>query len=305
MHNADDSQPPAKPDWIRTRLGASCNANRLRAQLRSAGLHTVCEEALCPNLGRCWEHGHVTLMILGGRCTRSCRFCNVDRRPPLPVDAGEPLRVAQTVRAMRLHEVVITSVTRDDLDDGGAAVWADTIRTLRKAVPDVLLEVLVPDFSGSPGNLQTVMDARPGILGHNLEMVRERYADLRPEADYDRSLELLRRAHAYGLITKTALMLGLGETRQQVLQALRDARDTGCNIVCLGQYLQPSARHVPVREYVSPAQFDAWQTEALEMGFEVVVSAPLARSSYPDAAQSAYVRRRLKADRELPENNRT
>ena len=284
------SKPLPKPDWIKVRLGGGDACARLRRIVRGGGLHTVCEEAMCPNQGLCWEHGRATLMILGDTCTRGCTFCNVASRVPGAVDADEPARVAEAVSRMGLKDVVITSVTRDDLPDGGAATWADTVRRVHAAVPGIRVEVLVPDFGGSADALQTVMASGPELLGHNLETVPSRYAAVRPAADFDRSLELLRRAHAAGRVTKTSLMLGLGETRHEVLATMQAARDTGCDVFFLGQYLRPSEGHIAVERYVEPAEFDAFRDDGLAMGFRVVVSAPLVRSSYYADEQDAFLR---------------
>jgi lipoic acid synthetase len=280
-----------KPPWIRVRAGQGAAFEATRDRLRQHGLHTVCEEALCPNRGRCWSHGRATVLILGDRCTRGCRFCNVDKRAVRPPDLDEPARVAAAVQASGLREVVLTSVTRDDLPDGGAALWAETVRRVRAAVPDALLEVLTPDFGGDPAALDVVLAARPDVFGHNLETVPRLYPQVRPEADYLRSLAVLRRAAAAAPIVKTSLMLGLGETPDEITATLRDARLAGCRIFYAGQYLQPSARHVPVARYVEPAEFDRIRDAALALGFDFVASAPLVRSSYHEDGQAEFVRR--------------
>ncbi len=284
-----------KPPWIRVRIGHNDTFRTTRERLRGHSLHTVCEEALCPNLGHCWSHGHATLLILGDRCTRGCRFCNVDKREVLPPDPQEPRRAAAAVRDAGLKEVVLTSVTRDDLPDGGAALWAETVTAIRDAVPDALIEVLVPDFGGDPAALDTVLRTHPEVFGHNLETVPRLYPQARPQADYARSLAVLRRAAAAGLVVKTSLMLGLGETPEEVGQTLRDARDAGCRIFFAGQYLQPSARHLPVSRYVEPAEFDGLRDLAYRLGFDFVASAPLVRSSYHEDGQSAFVRQAMAA----------
>ncbi len=279
-----------KPTWIRVRIGQNDTFQATKARLRAHGLHTVCEEALCPNLGHCWSRGHATLLILGDRCTRGCRFCNVDKREVLPPDPDEPRRAAEAVRDAGLKEVVLTSVTRDDLPDGGAALWAQTVEAIHAAVPGVLVEVLVPDFGGDPDALNTVFRTRPEVFGHNLETVPRLYPQARPQANYARSLAVLRQASAAGLITKTSLMLGLGETFGEIEQTLRDARDAGCRIFYAGQYLQPSPRHLPVARYVEPAEFDRLRDLAYSLGFGFVASAPLVRSSYHEEGQSAFIR---------------
>ena len=281
----------AKPPWIRVRIGQGQTFQDTRSRLRAHGLHTVCEEAACPNLGHCWSHGRATIMILGDRCTRGCRFCNVDKRAVLPPDPAEPQRVAAAVKETGLKEVVLTSVTRDDLPDGGAALWAATVRAVHEAVPGIQVEVLVPDFGGSPGDIATVAHERPAVFGHNLETVPRIYPHARPQADYARSLDVLRQASEAGLITKTSLMLGLGETLDEIAQTLHDARAAGCRIFYAGQYLQPSARHLPVARFLDPAEFDSVKELAYAAGFGFVASAPLVRSSYHEDGQSAFVKK--------------
>lgn len=257
--------------------------------MRTGGLHTVCEEALCPNQGHCWDRGHATFLILGDLCTRGCAFCNVTARKPAPPDPDEPRRVADAIGNLKLREIVLTSVTRDDLPDGGAAIWAETILTVRNAAPHATIEVLVPDFGGNEAAQNAVFAARPNVFGHNLETVPSLYAKVRSLADYRRSLELLRRATKANLLTKTALMLGIGESIEEVRVTMHDARDTGCSILFLGQYLQPSRKHHPVIRYVEPKEFDELRDAALAMGFAVVESAPLVRSSFHSDMQSALV----------------
>jgi lipoyl synthase len=288
-----ETPPPAarlrKPPWLRVKLPQGEAVERLRAVVDGLRLHTVCQEALCPNLGLCWGHGRATLMILGGTCTRGCSFCNVTGGRPAGCDFDEPARVGAAVKEMGLRDVVITSVTRDDLPDGGASLWAETVRTVRAAVPGVMIEVLVPDFGGSAEALAAVVAARPDVLGHNLETVKSLYPRVRPQASYPRSLELLSRAHAAGMIAKTSVMVGLGERPEEVRALMEDARSVGCEILFIGQYLQPSRRHMPVARYVEPAEFDAWRERGLAMGFTVVVSAPLVRSSYHSDEQERHV----------------
>ena len=292
MNAQDTPQRGAKPPWLRVTIGQNDTFAATRTRLRAYGLHTVCEEAACPNLGRCWRHGRATVMLLGDRCTRGCRFCNVDKRAVLPPDPGEPQRVAQALRETGLKEVVLTSVTRDDLPDGGAAHWARTVEALHAAAPGVMVEVLVPDFNGDPAAIDAVIRARPEVFGHNLETVPRLYPQARPQADYTRSLAVLRQASAAGMITKTSVMLGLGETPEELEQTLRDARAAGCSIFYAGQYLQPTPRHLPVARYVEPAEFDRLRAAAMALGFEFVASAPLVRSSYHEDGQSEFVRRR-------------
>jgi lipoic acid synthetase len=294
MNAQDTPERGAKPPWLRVTVGQNDTFAATRTRLRAYGLHTVCEEAACPNLGRCWRHGRATVMLLGDRCTRGCRFCNVDKRAVLPPDPDEPQRVAQALRETGLKEVVLTSVTRDDLPDGGAAHWARTVEALHAAAPGVLVEVLVPDFNGDPAAVDTVIRARPEVFGHNLETVPRLYPQARPQADYARSLAVLRQASAAGMITKTSVMLGLGETAAELEQTLRDARAAGCSIFYAGQYLQPTPRHLPVARYVEPAEFDRLRAAALSLGFEFVASAPLVRSSYHEDGQSEFVRSRTR-----------
>jgi len=263
---------------------------RLQKILRDRKLHTVCDEALCPNKGRCWEHGRATVMILGDVCTRHCSFCNVTPGKPPPCDVEEPRRVADAVKAMGLKDIVITSVTRDDLKDGGAAIWAETIRCVREAVPGITVEVLVPDFGGSTEAWDRVLEAKPAILGHNLETVPSLYKKVRPQADYRRSLAVLSHAHRRRFVTKTGIMVGLGEAPEEVRAVMRDALKLGVDIFYVGQYLQPSKKHVPVSRYVDPAEFDGFREAGLRLGFKVVVSAPLVRSSYHSEEQATYIR---------------
>ncbi|MBM4163035.1 MAG: lipoyl synthase [Lentisphaerae bacterium] len=280
-----------KPPWIRVRAGQGGASAATRDRLRRHGLHTVCEAAACPNQGVCWTAGRATVLILGDRCTRACRFCNVDKRPVGAPDSSEPARVAEAVRESGLREVVITSVTRDDLPDGGAACWAETVRRIRAAAPGVLIEVLTPDFRGDAAALDAVIAARPDVFGHNLETVPRLYPAVRPQADYQQSLAVLSRAAAAGLIIKTSLMLGMGETADECAQTLRDARAAGCAIFYAGQYLQPSPRHLPVTRFVTPKEFADLQIEARRVGFAFAACAPLVRSSYHEEEQSATVRR--------------
>lgn len=280
-----------KPDWLRVRLGHGPEHQHMRKILSENRLHTVCEEALCPNIGECWKCGHATIMILGDTCSRNCRFCNVSDKKPLPADKDEPHRVANAVSKLNLQHIVLTSVTRDDLPDGGANIWAETICKVKDAAPQAVVEVLVPDFNGNKNALEQVIAARPDILGHNLETVPRLYPMARPQADYRRSLELLATAAQAGCRTKTGLMLGMGENTAELIQTFTDAREAGVAILYLGQYLQPSKQHLPVTEYVTPETFEKLQQDALEKGFPVVVAGPLIRSSYPSPEQTAFVNR--------------
>lgn len=269
-----------KPSWLRTRLPRGATYTAVRRRLAENHLHTVCESAQCPNLGECWSRGTATFLILGEVCTRHCGFCAVRSGRPSPVDDGEPSHLARIVTAMKLNYVVVTSVTRDDLADGGASAWAADIRAVRAAKPGCRIEALVPDFDGRPDSLETVLAARPDVLAHNLETVAGLYPRVRPQADYGRSLQLLRRAKDRGCTTKSGLMLGLGESEPDLEKALADLCRAGVNILTLGQYLQPTPDHLPVIRYVPPEEFEAWRKRGLEMGFQTVVAGPLVRSSY-------------------------
>ena len=271
-----------KPGWLRVRAPGSAGYRRLKRLVHEQGLHTVCEEANCPNIGECWHHGTATFMILGGVCTRACAYCNVEHGRPGPVDAGEPARVAEAVLTLDLDHAVVTSVDRDDLEDGGAAVFAATIAAIRALSPACRIETLVPDFGGRAASLDIVLAAGPDVLNHNLETVRGQYRRARPGGDYDRALRLLAHArrHRPRVATKSGIMVGLGETRDELAAALADLRRAGCDIVTIGQYLRPSPAHLPVARYYHPDEFAALRDEALELGFAHVESGPLVRSSY-------------------------
>ena len=274
-----------RPDWLKVKLPAGENYARLKGLIEDHRLHTVCEEARCPNMGECWNSGTATFMILGDVCTRSCGFCAVATGRPAFLDTDEPYRVAEAIALMNVRHAVITSVNRDELPDGGAAIFAETIRQARRASPRVRIEVLIPDFRGVRWALQLVIDEKPDILNHNTETVPRLYAEVRPQAKYARSLELIRRGHDGGMVTKSGLMLGLGEMREEVLGVMRDLRGSGCDILTLGQYLRPSKDHLPVARYVSPDEFSVFKAEGLAMGFGHVESGPLVRSSYHAAGQ--------------------
>ncbi|MCL5271365.1 MAG: lipoyl synthase [bacterium] len=269
-----------KPPWLKARLSCGAGTRAVREIVAGRNLHTVCESAHCPNQGECWGHGTATFLINGNVCTRRCTFCAIGAGRPGPLDAEEPRRVAQAAAAMGLAFVVVTSVTRDDLPEGGAAAFAETIGELRDRIPGVRVEVLIPDFQGRAEALDTVFAARPDVLNHNIETVPRLYRAIRPQANYERSLDVLRRAAAAGLVAKSGLMLGLGEAEGEVEQALRDLRASGCEAVTIGQYLRPSKEHHPVVRYVTPAEFDRWGEAARAMGFRAAQSAPLVRSSY-------------------------
>ena len=270
-----------KPAWIRARVPGGAGYERLREIIDRHQLHTVCQEASCPNMGECWNRGTATIMILGDTCTRSCGFCNVKTGRPAPPDVDEPKRVAESLALMNLKHVVITCVDRDDLDDGGAAIWAETIKRVRERCPQTSVEALIGDFKGDADALQVVIDAKPAILSHNLETVRRMHPAVRPQADYERSLEVLRHIRAAGLVTKTGIMVGIGERDDEVLSLMDDVRDAAdVEILTIGQYLQPTRNHLPIDRWVTPAQFDLYKIEGLARGFRVVESGPLVRSSY-------------------------
>ncbi len=280
-----------KPEWLRAKVPGGEEYARLKKVLSEHKVYTVCEEANCPNLGECWSRGVATIMILGDTCTRACGFCNVKTGRPPVLDKDEPRRVAESLRLMwehaKLKHIVITSVNRDELPDGGASIWAETIVRAKDACPGMSIEVLIPDFEGNWGALQMVIDARPHIINHNLETVRRMYPAVRPSAKFDRSLELLRRVKEQGLVAKTGIMVGIGEKDEEVLALMDDVqRATGvasggsCDILTIGQYLQPTRNHLPIDRWVTPEQFKAFQAEGLARGFKVVESGPLVRSSY-------------------------
>jgi len=277
----DPSHTP-KPPWLRRRLPSGPDYEHIRSLVRRGQLHTVCQEAKCPNIWECFSSHTATFLILGDRCTRNCRFCAVAHQPTAPPDPLEPVRVAQASQKMGLKYVVITSVTRDDVPDGGAGHFAATVEEIRKRMPATLIEVLIPDFQGSSQALQKVVKAGPDVLNHNIETVPRLYATVRPGAVYPRSLELLNSVKAFdaAIPTKSGLMLGLGETSTEVRQTLLDLRRVGCSFLTLGQYLQPTKKHLPVERFVPPEEFDAWRKTAREMGFSEVASGPFVRSSY-------------------------
>jgi lipoic acid synthetase len=271
-----------KPEWLKVRFPGGPNYLRLKRLMREQGLHTVCEEAHCPNVGECWEAGTATFMILGDICTRACGFCAVTSGRPKALDYEEPMRVAFAVQRMGLGHAVVTSVNRDDEPDGGASIFAATIRWIRRLSPGTTVEVLIPDFVGDWDALATVMEARPEILNHNTETVPRLYRSVRPKGRYERSLELLRRVKQLdaGVFSKTGIMVGLGETREEVTQVLRDLRTVNCDILTVGQYLRPSAKHLPLVRYYTPEEFAAIAEEGRNLGFRHVEAGPLVRSSY-------------------------
>lgn len=293
---------PERPPWLKVRFQSGGNYERLRMLMRDQGLHTVCEEARCPNIGDCWSRGTATFMILGDTCTRSCGFCAVATGRPGTLDRGEPARVALAIQKMGLRHAVITSVNRDELEDGGAEMFAETIRWTRRLSPDTTIEVLIPDFKGDAAALATVMDARPEILNHNTETVPRLYREVRPQAIYERSLEVLRRAKALdpGALTKSGVMVGLGETREELLAVFADLAAQGVDILTVGQYLQPTPKHLPLQRYWHPDEFAELKERALELGYRHVESGPLVRSSYHAEEQAAHGRERFAGDEPLP-----
>ena len=269
-----------KPSWLKMKIPGGEEFTRLLKLVNDQRLHTVCQSAKCPNMGECWSAGTATLMILGDVCTRSCGFCHIATGRPPTLDLDEPQRVGRAVATMNLKHTVITSVNRDELADGGAAVWAETIRQIRLQAPGVSVEVLIPDFAGNWQALQMVLDQRPDILNHNTETVPRLYRTVRPQAKYRRTLELLRIAKDQGLTTKTGIMLGLGEEEREIDSVLDDLVAVRCDILTLGQYLQPTAQHLPVERWVHPDEFNAWKFRGEAKGLRHVESGPLVRSSY-------------------------
>jgi lipoic acid synthetase len=284
---------PAKPPWLKVRAPGSPNYLRLKSLMRELELHTVCEDARCPNIGECWNHGTATFMILGDVCTRACAYCAVAHGRPAVVDQDEPRRVATAIQRLSLNYVVVTSVDRDDLADGGASIFAATVRETRARLPECRIEVLIPDFQGDADALRVVLDARPDILNHNTETVPRLYRMARSGGRYTRTLELLDRARRYvpDVPTKTGLMVGLGEELDELVDTFRDLREVGCQILTIGQYLRPSPQHAPMARYYHPDEFRRLKEVALDLGFVHVESGPLVRSSYhAHETADAYVR---------------
>lgn len=271
---------PRKPDWLRVKLPTGAEYVKVRGIVDKHKLHTICQSGNCPNMGECWGAGTATFMILGNVCTRSCGFCSVFTGKPLPADWDEPLRVANSVKLMGVKHCVITSVDRDDLKDGGSIIWAETIKAIRNVSPDTKFETLIPDFMGKWENLQRIIDVKPDIVSHNIETVKRLTPHVRIQAKYERSLEVLKRVKEAGIRTKSGIMVGLGETEEEVLQAMNDLRSVTCDVVTIGQYLQPTPKNLPVKEFVHPDQFERYRLAALEKGFMYVESGPLVRSSY-------------------------
>jgi lipoyl synthase len=269
-----------KPEWIRTRLKTGPEFTAIKALVQAEGLHTVCQEAGCPNIYECWEDREATFLIGGEQCTRRCDFCQIDTGRPAPLDRGEPLRVAESVRTMGLRYATVTGVARDDLPDEGAWLYAETVRQIHVLNPETGVEVLIPDFSGNPALLGEVFDSAPEVLAHNVETVPRLFKRIRPAFTYERSLDVITQARSAGLVTKSNLILGMGEEIDEVHQALRDLVDAGCDLITITQYLRPSPRHHPVERWVRPEEFVALADYATELGFAGVMSGPLVRSSY-------------------------
>jgi lipoic acid synthetase len=282
-----------KPEWLRIRIGDPTNHNHLLKLIEGLKLHTVCQEARCPNIFECWADRTATFMLGGDICTRHCGFCAVGKGAPTALDTDEPRHVAEAVKHLDLAHTVITSVNRDDLPDGGAAHWAETIRQVRELNPECKVEVLIPDFNGDEDALNTVLDAQPDVLNHNTETIARLYRRVRPDADYQQSMTLLQRAAARRdrdqsqMLTKSGIMVGLGETFDEVVELMKDLRDVSCDIMTIGQYLQPHARRLPVERYVTPEEFNRWRDVGMSMGFNHVQSSPLTRSSYHAREQAS------------------
>ena len=273
-------EKPKKPSWLKVKLPTGESYKKVRNLVSEHKLHTICESGNCPNMGECWGAGTATFMILGNVCTRSCDFCAVSTGKPEDVDVFEPARVANSVKLMKVKHAVITSVDRDDLQDGGADMWVKTVSAIRRKSPDTTLETLIPDFAGKWENLQRIIEVAPEIVSHNIETVRRLTKKIRIQAKYNRSLELLLRLKKGGMKTKSGLMLGLGETEQEVIETMQDLRSVEVDILTLGQYLQPTPKHAEVKDFITPEKFDEYQKLGLEMGFRFVESGPLVRSSY-------------------------
>ena len=269
-----------KPKWLRVKLPTGKNYKHVRKLVSDNKLHTICESGNCPNMGECWGEGTATFMILGNICTRSCGFCAVATGKPLPVDWDEPEKVAESVRLMEVKHCVITSVDRDELPDGGSLIWVETVKAVRRKSPGTTMETLIPDFKGIEEQVQRIIDVAPEIVSHNIETVRRLTKEVRIQAKYDRSLAVLKQLKEGGMRTKSGIMLGLGETEEEVIQTMDDLRSVGVDIMTIGQYLQPTTKHLPVKEFVTPEQFEKYKQIGLAKGFRFVESSPLVRSSY-------------------------
>lgn len=279
---ADQPAAPRRPDWLRVRAPTGENYTDVRSLIREKRLHTVCEEARCPNMGECWNHRTATFLLLGDVCTRGCRYCAIAKGKPAPIDEQEPERIADAVEHLRLKHAVLTSVNRDDAPDGGAHIFAESIRKIRERLPDCKVEVLIPDFEGNWDALAVVMQARPDVLNHNIETVPRLFRRFRPKASYTQSLELLRRARELGggVVTKSGIMVGAGEQPAEVIEVMDDLRSMDVDVITIGQYLAPTSSHWPIDRYVTPAEFQMYREEGARRGFRHVESGPLVRSSY-------------------------
>jgi len=269
-----------KPNWLRVKLPIGEKYRAIRRLVDEHKLHTICQSGNCPNMGECWGEGTATFMILGNICTRSCGFCAVATGRPMPIDELEPVRVAHSVKTMGVKHAVITSVDRDDLSDGGSTIWAKTVQEIRKQSPQTTLETLIPDFAGKWENLQRIINVRPEVVSHNLETVRRLTKEVRIQAKYDRSLEVLFRLKKGGMRTKSGIMLGLGETHKEIIETLEDLKSVNVDVVTIGQYLQPTIKHLPLASFITPEKFAEYKEYALKIGFDYVESGPLVRSSY-------------------------
>ncbi|HHT03895.1 MAG TPA: lipoyl synthase [Bacteroidales bacterium] len=269
-----------KPSWLKVKLAQGKNYSKVKKVVELNQLHTICSSGKCPNIGECWTKGTATFMIAGDICTRSCKFCATQTGKPLPLDSEEPKKIAKSVKLMQLRHCVVTSVDRDELEDKGAQHWAETIREIRKENPNTIIEVLTPDFDNIDELLDIVFEAKPDIFGHNVETVKRLSPQVRSRAKYDLSLDVLRKASKAGIISKSGIMLGLGETEQEVLELMKDLREVNCNLLTIGQYLQPTKENIPVQEYIHPDQFAKYKEMGMGLGFDNVESGPLVRSSY-------------------------
>jgi len=269
-----------KPDWLKIQLPKGDDYAYVNGIVQEHGLHTICSSGKCPNVGECWGNGTATFMILGNICTRACKFCNVPTGKPLTVDQNEPIRLARSIKLMKLKHAVITSVDRDDLEDGGSGIWAETIRSIKEITPETTLEVLIPDFNGKQEDIQRVIDQNPEVISHNLETVRRLTRDVRSRAKYDLSLQVLKQIADAGIVAKSGIMLGLGETEAEIYQVMDDLLAVGVKVMTIGQYLQPTRNHLTVQEYITPETFKKYEEVGLQKGFSFVESTPLVRSSY-------------------------
>ena len=269
-----------KPEWLKTQLQSNDQFVKVNLIVKNHNLHTICTSGKCPNISECWNRGTATFMILGEICTRSCKFCNTLSGRPLPPDPNEPMNIAESIKLMKLHHAVITSVDRDDMIDGGAAHWAETIRAIKEVNPEITLEVLIPDFDGKTELLDIIIAEKPNIISHNLETVRRLTPQIRTKAKYQTSLSVLNYVSSQNVIAKTGIMVGLGETKEEIIELMQDTLNSNCRIITIGQYMQPSRKNIPVSEYISPEKFEEYKQIGLQMGFKIVESAPLVRSSY-------------------------